>query len=120
MHYRFAEMLHSLWESIGVHPIRGGWEEFYSAVMIVILSLFLGYYVIWRVSPSLHAPLMSVTNAISSIIVVPAIGMACASDGMFTSSLGSLTLLLLGVNIGGGLLITYRMLSMFRSSREQS
>ena len=87
-----------------------------------ILSIFLGYYVVWSVTPSLHTPLMSVTNAISSVIIVGAI-IAALSDNkevIFSSSsiYGFLAILLAAVNIFGGFLVTQRMLAMYKKKKK--
>ena len=89
---------------------------------IFILSIFVGYYVVWSVTPSLHTPLMSVTNAISSVIIVGAIiaALADTSQTIFnTSSLfGFLAIILAAVNIFGGFLVTQRMLQMYKKKKK--
>jgi NAD(P) transhydrogenase subunit alpha len=81
---------------------------------IFVLAIFVGYYVVWSVTPALHSPLMAVTNAISSVIIVGAI----LSTGLHGSTLahvfGFLAVVLVSVNIFGGFVVTNRMLSMFR------
>ena len=90
-------------------------DPFIFRLSIFILSIFVGYYVVWSVTPSLHTPLMSVTNAISSVIIVGAIIAALSgSDGeIFSSSsiYGFLAIILAAVNIFGGFLVTQRMRS---------
>ncbi|MEG9861926.1 MAG: proton-translocating transhydrogenase family protein [Parvularculales bacterium] len=87
---------------------------------IFVLAIFVGYYVVWSVTPALHTPLMSVTNAISSVIVVGALIAAGVSFGNATEGngiakwLGFLAIILASVNIFGGFLVTRRMLSMYR------
>ena len=92
-------------------------DPFIFRLSIFILSIFVGYYVVWSVTPSLHTPLMSVTNAISSVIIVGAIIAALSgSDGtIFSSSsiFGFLAIVLAAVNIFGGFLVTQRMLAMY-------
>ena len=92
-------------------------DPFIFRLSIFILSIFIGYYVVWSVTPSLHTPLMSVTNAISSVIIVGAIIAALSgSDGtIFSSSsiFGFLAIVLAAVNIFGGFLVTQRMLAMY-------
>lgn len=84
------------------------------ALTVFILACFVGYYVIWKVTPALHAPLMSVTNAISSVIIIGAL-FAAMQHGCACSRLFGLTAIVLAsINIFGGFAITYRMLSMFR------
>ena len=89
---------------------------------IFILSIFVGYYVVWSVTPSLHTPLMSVTNAISSVIIVGAIiaALASNSDKIFevSSIFGFLAIILAAVNIFGGFLVTQRMLAMYKKKKK--
>ena len=80
---------------------------------VFILACFVGYQVIWNVSPSLHTPLMSVTNAISGIIVIGALVQISATS-VIVSSLAGLAILIASINITGGFLVTRRMLEMFR------
>ena len=84
---------------------------------IFILAIFIGYFVVWSVTPALHTPLMSVTNAISSVIAVSAmiaIGSGEGDNQLLTRLFGFLALLLACVNIFGGFLVTHRMLAMYR------
>ena len=85
---------------------------------IFVLAVFVGYYVVWSVTPALHTPLMSVTNAISSVIIVGALiaaGAAAVSDGaIFAKGSGILAVALASVNIFGGFLVTQRMLAMYK------
>ncbi len=85
---------------------------------IFVLAIFVGYYVVWSVTPALHTPLMSVTNAISSVIVVGAllaVGVPLIGEGTGAARLfGFLALMLASVNIFGGFLVTQRMLAMYR------
>jgi H+-translocating NAD(P) transhydrogenase subunit alpha len=97
----------------------GAIDPFIFRLAIFVLAVVVGYYVVWSVTPSLHTPLMSVTNAISSVIVVGALLSAgvdsSVSEGSGTARLfGFLALTLASVNIFGGFLVTERMLSMFR------
>ena len=89
---------------------------------IFILSIFVGYYVVWSVTPSLHTPLMSVTNAISSVIIVGAIiaALASSSESIFETSnlFGFLAIILAAVNIFGGFLVTQRMLQMYKKKKK--
>ncbi|MDD2877449.1 MAG: NAD(P) transhydrogenase subunit alpha [Acidiphilium sp.] len=81
---------------------------------IFVLAVFVGYFVIWSVTPALHSPLMAVTNAISSVIIVGAM-LAAGLHGDFAAhAFGFLAVMLVSVNIFGGFLVTARMLSMFR------
>jgi NAD(P) transhydrogenase subunit alpha len=90
---------------------------------IFILAIFIGYYVIWSVTPALHTPLMSVTNAISSVIIVGALlaigtefidGQTNLSNFYIAKGLGFFALILASINIFGGFFVTYRMLSMYK------
>ena len=97
-------------------------DPFIFRLSIFILSIFVGYYVVWSVTPSLHTPLMSVTNAISSVIIVGAIiaALAGTSENIFeTSSIfGFLAIILAAVNIFGGFLVTQRMLQMYKKKKK--
>ena len=97
-------------------------DPFLFRLSIFILSIFIGYYVVWSVTPSLHTPLMSVTNAISSVIIVGAIIAALANNDnnvfTFSSIYGYLAITLAAVNIFGGFLVTQRMLAMYKKKKE--
>jgi H+-translocating NAD(P) transhydrogenase subunit alpha len=83
-------------------------------LIIFVLAIFVGYYVVWSVTPALHTPLMSVTNAISSVIIVGAL-IATGAEGLKTASwFGFLAVILASVNIFGGFTVTQRMLGMYR------
>ena len=86
-------------------------------LVVFVLAVFVGYHVIWNVTPALHTPLMSVTNAISSVIIVGAILAAAPQDTDFGSVLGVIAAGLAAVNVAGGFLVTYRMLEMFRKKK---
>jgi proton-translocating NAD(P)+ transhydrogenase subunit alpha len=83
-------------------------------LVVFVLAVFVGYHVIWNVTPALHTPLMSLTNAISSVIIVGAILAAAPSEPDFGSVLGVIAVALVSVNVAGGFLVTRRMLEMFR------
>ena len=97
-------------------------DPFIFRLSIFILSIFIGYYVVWSVTPSLHTPLMSVTNAISSVIIVGAIiaALADTSSSVFQGSniFGFLAIILAAVNIFGGFLVTQRMLQMYKKKKK--
>jgi|TARA_B110000881_G_scaffold197586_1_gene193835 NAD(P) transhydrogenase subunit alpha len=96
-------------------------DPFIFRLSIFILSIFIGYYVVWSVTPSLHTPLMSVTNAISSVIIVGAIiaALAGSSNTFNTSNIfGYLAIILAAVNIFGGFLVTQRMLQMYKKKKK--
>jgi H+-translocating NAD(P) transhydrogenase subunit alpha len=96
-------------------------DPFIFRLSIFILSIFIGYYVVWSVTPSLHTPLMSVTNAISSVIIVGAIIAALAGTSENTlsisSTFGFIAIILASVNIFGGFLVTQRMLQMYKKKK---
>ena len=81
---------------------------------VLVLAIFVGYHVVWRVTPALHSPLMAVTNAISSVIIVGALLAAGPAAMGFSEVLGFLAVALASVNIFGGFIVTQRMLSMFK------
>ena len=81
---------------------------------IFVLAIYVGYHVVWNVTPALHTPLMSVTNAISAIIIVGAMLAAGATDTPLGKTLGLLAVTLAAVNVFGGFLVTQRMLEMFK------
>jgi NAD(P) transhydrogenase subunit alpha len=103
----------------GVHALSGGAiDPFVFRLAIFALAVVVGYYVVWSVTPSLHTPLMSVTNAISSVIVVGALLSAGVSDADAGATaarvFGFIALILASVNIFGGFLVTARMLAMYK------
>ncbi|GHT92753.1 hypothetical protein FACS1894122_07000 [Alphaproteobacteria bacterium] len=81
---------------------------------VFVLACFVGYYVVWRVTPALHAPLMSVTNAISSVVIVGALLAASQNVYGFSRIFGFFAIVLASINIFGGFIVTHRMLDMFR------
>lgn len=85
-----------------------------NGLTVFVLACFVGYYVVWRVTPALHSPLMAITNAISSVIIVGALLAAGASANGFSAFMGFLAVILASVNIFGGFLVTRRMLHMFK------
>ena len=92
----------------------GGHDFFITGLTVFILACFVGYYVVWRVTPALHSPLMAVTNAVSSVIIVGAL-IAAGTPELTTSSwLGLAAIVLASINIFGGFIVTQRMLQMFR------
>lgn len=86
-------------------------------IYVFVLSCFVGYHVIWGVTPALHTPLMAVTNAISAIVVVGAILVAGLQEGEAISWIGFLAVFLATINIFGGFVVTNRMLSMFKKKK---
>ena len=101
----------------GVPAAADAVEPVVFLLAIFLMACFVGYYVVWNVTPALHSPLMAVTNAISSVIIVGAMlatGLGTSGWAMF---FGFLAVTLASVNIFGGFLVTQRMLSMFRSKK---
>ncbi|WP_037077287.1 NAD(P) transhydrogenase subunit alpha [Neorhizobium vignae] len=92
----------------------GAIDPFVFRLAIFVLSIFVGYYVVWSVTPALHTPLMAVTNAISSVIVVGALLAVGVSASGFATGFGFVALVLVSVNIFGGFLVTSRMLAMYK------
>jgi NAD(P) transhydrogenase subunit alpha len=89
-------------------------SDFVSQLSIFVLAVFVGYYVVWSVTPALHTPLMAVTNAISSVIIVGALIAAGPADGGIAQVLGVVAIVLASINIFGGFAVTQRMLAMYR------
>ncbi|MEM1376295.1 MAG: proton-translocating transhydrogenase family protein [Pseudomonadota bacterium] len=92
----------------------GGVSDFVFLFSIFVLAIFVGYYVVWSVTPALHTPLMAVTNAISSVIVVGALLAVGISASGLATGFGFVALVLASVNIFGGFLVTQRMLAMYK------
>ena len=93
----------------------GGHSDFLIfGITVLLLACFVGYYVVWSVTPALHSPLMGVTNAISSVIIVGALLAAGPIDGTISKYFGLVAVGLAAVNIFGGFVVTNRMLSMFK------
>ena len=100
----------------------GGVDPFIYELMVFVIAIFVGYYVVWSVTPALHTPLMSVTNAISSVIVVGAllaVGVSLAASGSILAKIfGFLALVMASINIFGGFLVTQRMLAMYKKKEK--
>ena len=92
-------------------------DVFVFFLTVFVLACFVGYYVVWRVTPALHSPLMSVTNAISSVIIVGALIAAGPAGASFSKAMGFLAVILASVNIFGGFIVTQRMLQMFQKKK---
>ena len=84
---------------------------------VFVLAIFVGYYVVWNVTPALHSPLMSVTNAISSVIIVGALIAAGPAEMNFSKVMGFVAVALASVNIFGGFIVSQRMLRMYRKKK---
>ena len=95
----------------------GGESALIIGLTVLVLAIFVGYHVVWRVTPALHSPLMAVTNAISSVIIVGALIAAGPADFSFSEVMGFLAVTLAAVNIFGGFIVTQRMLSMFKKKK---
>ena len=94
--------------------------DFVTILSIFVLACFIGYYVVWSVTPALHTPLMAVTNAISAIVIVGAMLAAALTVGGFAKVMGVLAVALAAVNVFGGFLVTRRMLEMFRKKDKKA
>ena len=107
-----AKLLAEFSETVAADVVHG--QPFLiTGLTVFILACFVGYHVVWRVTPALHSPLMGITNAISSVIIVGAIMALWPKDGSF-SLMGFLAVIFASINIFGGFIITRRMLSMFK------
>ncbi|MBP9829570.1 MAG: NAD(P) transhydrogenase subunit alpha [Proteobacteria bacterium] len=95
----------------------GSADPFVLGLMVFVLACFVGYYVVWKVTPALHSPLMAVTNAISSVIIVGALVAAGPAVLGISSTFGLLAVVLASINIFGGFIVTHRMLSMFSKKK---
>ncbi len=101
------------------HALSGGAvDPFIFRFAIFVLAIFVGYYVVWSVTPALHTPLMAVTNAISSVIVVGALLAVGISASGLATGFGFVALVLAAVNIFGGFLVTQRMLAMYKKKEK--
>jgi len=101
------------------HALTGGMiDPFVFRFAIFVLAIFVGYYVVWSVTPALHTPLMAVTNAISSVIVVGALLAVGISAAGLATGFGFVALVLASVNIFGGFLVTQRMLAMYKKKEK--
>jgi NAD(P) transhydrogenase subunit alpha len=94
-----------------------GGSPFVFELTVFVLAVFVGYYVVWRVTPALHSPLMSVTNAVSSVIIVGALIAAGPVGFSFAKVMGFVAVTLAAVNIFGGFIVTQRMLQMFQRKK---
>ena len=100
-------------------PGMAGHDNFLGLFTVFVLACFVGYHVVWAVTPALHSPLMGVTNAISSVIIVGGI-LAAGPKGMdFSSWMGFMAITLASVNIFGGFIVTQRMLAMFKKKEKK-
>ena len=102
---------------VEVQAQGAGGEPFLFLLTVFVLACFIGFYVVWSVTPALHSPLLAVTNAISSVIIVGALLAAGPSDMNFSKLMGFLAVTLASVNIFGGFIVTQRMLGMFKKKQ---
>jgi NAD(P) transhydrogenase subunit alpha len=99
------------------HVAHAGVDPFVFSVTIFLLACFVGYYVVWKVTPALHTPLVSVTNAISGIVIVGAV-LILGTEGFGVSQgLGFFAVMIASINIFGGFIVTQRMLAMFKKKK---
>ena len=94
-----------------------GVDPFLSLFTVFVLACFVGFYVVWSVTPALHSPLMAVTNAISSVIIVGALLAAGPAEMDFAKLMGFVAVILASINIFGGFIVTQRMLAMFKKKK---
>ena len=102
---------------VGQAPAAEG-GDFLGLFTIFVLACFVGFYVVWSVTPALHSPLMSVTNAISSVIIVGGLLAAGPAHFDFSKFMGFFAVILASVNIFGGFIVTQRMLAMFKKKKK--
>jgi NAD(P) transhydrogenase subunit alpha len=116
---RLAHSLEQLAGQLALQAQQGalGGTPFVFELTVFVLAVFVGYHVVWRVTPALHSPLMSVTNAISSVIIVGALIAAGPVGLSFAKVMGFLAVTLAAVNIFGGFIVTQRMLQMFQKKK---
>ena len=110
-------------EATRITAIGGGGNDgtnFVFLLTIFVLACFVGYYVVWRVTPALHSPLMAVTNAVSSVIIVGAMLAAAMTETGLGKTMGVLAVALAAVNVFGGFLVTRRMLEMFKKKEPKA
>ena len=121
-----AAHAHAIEVAAAGHAASGGVNPFVFQLAIFAMAVFVGYYVVWSVTPALHTPLMSVTNAISSVIVVGAllaVGVTLVADDagpIWARAFGFVALAFASVNIFGGFMVTQRMLAMFHRKQKKS
>ena len=103
--------------ALATQPAAAHADPFVFHLTVFVLAVFVGYYVVWRVTPALHSPLMSVTNAVSSVIIVGALIAAGPAGMSFAKIMGFIAVTLAAVNIFGGFIVTQRMLGMFQRKK---
>ena len=119
---KLAELAHDLAMQVQQVTQGAGVETgagfFITGLTIFVLACFVGYYVVWRVTPALHSPLMAVTNAVSSVIIVGALLAAGPLDFSLSKWMGLAAVVLASVNIFGGFIVTQRMLAMYKKKSD--
>ena len=105
-------------QSIAAQSEAGGHDFFITGLTVFVLACFVGYYVVWRVTPALHSPLMAVTNAVSSVIIVGALLAAGPLDFTASKWMGLGAVVLASINIFGGFIVTERMLAMYKKKAD--
>jgi NAD(P) transhydrogenase subunit alpha len=118
-----AERAHDLAEqarqlAVAAGPVGEAVAPFVFLFAVFLMACFVGYYVVWNVTPALHSPLMAVTNAISSVIVVGAMLATGLAASGWSVGFGFIAVMLAGVNIFGGFVVTQRMLQMFQKKKK--
>jgi H+-translocating NAD(P) transhydrogenase subunit alpha len=113
---QLAAKLHAL--SVAAAPVAEAVNPFVFLLAIFLMACFVGYYVVWNVTPALHSPLMAVTNGISSVIIVGAMLAAGLATSWWAMLFGFIAVTLASVNIFGGFLVTQRMLAMFKKKEK--
>ena len=108
----FAEQARAL--AVAAGPVAEAVQPFVFLFAVFLMACFVGYYVVWNVTPALHSPLLAVTNAISSVIVVGAMMATGLGTNPWAIAFGFIAVMLASVNIFGGFLVTHRMLAMFK------
>ena len=111
------QLVQSSTHLIEVQAAAVGGFDFLSLFFIFVMACFVGFYVVWSVTPALHSPLMAVTNAISSVIIVGGLLAAGPADMNFSKVMGFCAVTLASVNIFGGFIVTQRMLGMFKKKK---
>ena len=105
---------HPLFIHLSIYEVIREVSHTLTNLIIFVLAIYVGYHVVWTVTPALHTPLMAVTNAISAIIIVGAMLAAGSTTGLLAQIMGTVAVALAAVNVFGGFLVTQRMLEMFK------
>ncbi|MDE1900886.1 MAG: NAD(P) transhydrogenase subunit alpha [Alphaproteobacteria bacterium] len=109
-----AALAHQAQAAMMQNGAGSGQGFFITGLTVFVLACFVGYYVVWRVTPALHSPLMAVTNAVSSVIIVGALLAAGPADWTASKEMGLAAVVLASINIFGGFIVTQRMLAMYK------